>query len=225
MGFIDFASFQPLFVNRCIQTIVQHRHFHKLCGGGNSDLTAIRSEIVQLLVSLFNLHPSNTCQPSHINPLVTIYSGTMSHPDRSVLSIFQLFEWTRNGSVSAMLSQWSPANSASTSSLDALNELDPIMMLRTCRHFPDSRAYDRDVSTSQRYADTSQVYDPIFILALFSHMMSTEPPASALSWVQLMRTNVISFLIRCLASKDDIVRSMAFTQISALWEHLGVCVY
>ncbi|KIK77335.1 hypothetical protein PAXRUDRAFT_17577 [Paxillus rubicundulus Ve08.2h10] len=67
---------KPVVVNRLLQNILQHQHFFRICGTeGNSSL---KNQVTFLLDALFRLHPTNSCQPSHIEPLVRIYGGTMS---------------------------------------------------------------------------------------------------------------------------------------------------
>ncbi len=68
-----------------------------------------------------------------------------------------------------------------------------------------------------------QIYDPLFIILLFSQMLIEGPPTSALGWVQLFRTNVVSLLIRALSSHQGSFREMAISQISGLYQHMQVC--
>lgn len=175
-----------------------------------------------MLHSLFYLHPNNTCQPSHIEPLVHVYGGTLSIPDRQLLSIFQLFENQRKASVASIICRWhSSSNVTSTTPLEALQTLDPIRVLRTCLAYPTRRTFAEQVDGKEGPYDR-QIYDPKFVLSLFAHMLFESPPASALAWVQLCRTNVISLLIRALSAQDNGVRSAAFCQIAALWKCLEV---
>jgi hypothetical protein len=60
----------------------------KLCG---SEESSRRDLVVRFIVALFRLHPINTCQPSHVIPLLRIYGGTISASDRNQLSIFRLY--------------------------------------------------------------------------------------------------------------------------------------
>ena len=182
----------------------------------------LRNAIVGLLLTLFNLHPHNTCQPSHVEPLVYIYGGTQSTADRQLLSIFQLFEEHRKTSVASIISRWSSSlDTTSSTPLEALLSLDSIRVLRTCLVYPTGRAFAQPV----KYASSpnhEQTYDPVFVMLLFGQMCSHSPPASALAWVELFRTNVVSLLIRTLSHKDNGMRNIALCNIAALWKCLQV---
>ena len=182
----------------------------------------LRDTIVGLLVTLFNLHPYNTCQPSHVEPLVSIYGGTPSTADRQLLSIFQLFEEHRKTSVASIISRWSSSlDTTSSSPLEALLSLDSIRVLRTCLAYPTGRAFAQSVEYSSS-PNHEQIYDPVFVMLLFGQMCSHSLPASALAWVELFRTNVVSLLIRTLSHKDSDMRNIALSNIAALWECLQV---
>jgi nucleolar pre-ribosomal-associated protein 1 len=74
---------------------------------------------------------------------------------------------------------------------------------------------DRD----ERHAD-AEIYDPVFVALLFAQMLTEAPPNTALSWVELFRTNVVSLLIRCLSSRDHALRDCALDQLA----HLSRCL-
>ncbi|KAJ7863151.1 ribosome 60S biogenesis N-terminal-domain-containing protein [Mycena olivaceomarginata] len=186
---------KPLVVNRYLQSIVQHPQFFKVCAAG-AQKTPLRNQIIHALHVLFNLHPANTCQVTHVQPLVRIYHGTASTADRKLLSIFQLFESERKVSVASLLGQWS----ATQESLDA------ILVLRTCLHFP-----------KWRYA---QLYDPVFLVLIFAQAMAEKIPESAFGWIELFRTNIVSLLIRAMSAKDQQLRAVTRSQLAALWAHL-----
>jgi nucleolar pre-ribosomal-associated protein 1 len=67
------------------------------------------------------------------------------------------------------------------------------------------------------------LYDPVFLLLDFAHMIVENPPTSALTWVELFRTNVISVIIRALSCNDDNMREVALFQLMALSKRLEVC--
>ncbi|KAF8665731.1 hypothetical protein AX16_000179 [Volvariella volvacea WC 439] len=216
---IDSVHLKPATVNRYLQSIIQHPQFFRFCGPGPS-LTPIREQIVDLLHKLFNLHPTNTCQPSHINPLVQIYCGTLSAADTKIFSIFHLFEQERKLSATSVLARWNSNSSVvSDTSLEALQSLDPVLVLRTSLNFPHHRRFD---TILQEHLDPhiTPLYDPLFLLLLFAHMLTTCPPTSSLIWVELFRTNVVGLLIRMLSSNDGQIRGLALSQLGALWKHL-----
>ena len=206
-----------------MQNIIQHPYFHKLCTNDSPEVLLIRDAIIELLHSLFHLHPTNTCQITHVEPLVRIYRGTLSTSDLRILSILQLFETQRKLSVTSLLSRWSSSisNSSSQSALEALQSLDPILVLRTCLNLPRWRCVE-DQSALIISTQDAQLYDPVFVMLLFGQMLADQPPSSSFAWLELFRTNVISLFIRVLSSKDSRMRELALCQIAALWKQMEV---
>ena len=205
-----------------MQNIIQHQHFYKLCTNKSPELSPVRDAIIELLHSLFHLHPTNTCQITHVEPLVRTYRGTLSSSDLRILSILKLFENQRKLSVTSLLSRWSStSNTSSQSALEALQSLDPILVLRTCLNFPQWRSIE-DQSTLLISTQDAQLYDPVFVMLLFGQMLADQPPSSAFAWLELFRTNLISLFIRVLSSKDGHMRELALCQVVALWKQMVV---
>ncbi|KAL7281927.1 hypothetical protein ACG7TL_003394 [Trametes sanguinea] len=217
------TNLKPVTVNKYLQTIVQHSKFYELCATSSSSDEALqdspRDSIVELLHTLFHLHPNNTCQPSHIEPLLKIYGGSLGTADRKILSIFQLFELTRRTPVTSLLSQWSGSvDATSANAFEALLALEPSRVLKTCLDFPDWRTVEEN---SERSASSHErLYDPLFVLLLFAQTLSSNAPTSALTWVQLLRTNLVSLLLRTLSAKDSQLREIAWAQTAALYRAL-----
>ena len=213
---------QPFIVNRHLQNIIQHPHFYKLCTNNSPEVSLIRDAIIGLLHSLFHLHPTNTCQITHIEPLVRTYRGTLSSSDLRILSILQLFENQRKLSVTSLLNRWSSTpGSSSQSALEALQSLDPILVLRTCLNLPRWRRIE-DQSALLTSIQDAHLYDPVFLMLLFSQMLAEQPPSSAFAWLELFRTNIVSLFIRVLSSKDGEMRELALCQVVAVWKQIEV---
>jgi nucleolar pre-ribosomal-associated protein 1 len=209
-------SLQSLIVNRHLQRILQHPQFFKLCNASDSAGLSSRDSIIRLLHMLFHAHPANTCQITHISPLIRVYMATCSLSDRQLLSIFRLFETQRKTSLASLVAKWSPSpDVTSSSALDGIHNLDPARVLRTCLAFPNWRRL-QDLAPIGDHSVDAQVYDPAFLILLFACMLSRSPPASAMAWVELFRTNIVCLLIRCMSSKDDHMRDLALCQIVAL---------
>ena len=205
-----------------MQNIIQHPHFHKICITNSPDLLLVRDAIIELLHTLFYLHSTNTCQITHVESLVRVYHGTLSVSDLRILSIFQLFETQRKLSVTSLLSHWSfISSSSSQSALEALQSLDPILVLRTCLNLPRWRCVE-DQSALSICTQDAHLYDPVFIMLLFGQMLVEQPPSSSFAWLELFRTNVISLFIRVLSSKDGRMRELALCQLAALWKQMEV---
>lgn len=214
---------QPLIVNRHLQSIVRHPHFFKFCAVTAHNTSLLRDAIIDCLHVLFNLHPANTCQATHIEPLVRVYRGSISVSDRKLLSIFHLFEQVRKVSAASLLSRWSSSlNVTSSNALEAIQSLEPTLVLRTCLHLPYWRRLE-DQTEAETLHDT-QLHDPVFSILLFAQMLADGPPTTALSWVELFRTNIVSLIIRVMSSKDSRIREVATLQIAGLWKLLEVFI-
>lgn len=214
-------STQPLIVNRHLQSIVQHPHFFRFCAVAGHHTSPPRDAIIDCLYVLFNLHPANTCQISHIEPLVRVYRGSVSTSDRKLLSIFHLFEQQRKVSAASLLGRWSfSLDVTSSDALEAVQSLDSVLILRTCLQFPHWRCLDDQTETD--FVSDPHLFDPVFTILLFAQMLADGPPATALSWVKLFRTNVVSLIIRAMSSKDPKLREVATCQIAVLQKLLEV---
>ncbi|EMD38681.1 hypothetical protein CERSUDRAFT_94218 [Gelatoporia subvermispora B] len=210
---IQQTSLKPAVVNRFIQTIVQHADLYQ--SYATSD--AVQDAIAHLLHVLFHLHPNNTCQPTHVEPLLPIYRGTLMTPDRLLLAIFRLFERTRRVSVSSLFNRWSASGDAvSSNALEAIQTLDPSLTFKTCLTFPQWRSFDDDQVEKRGHGHL--LYDPVFVSLLFAQVLADKPPSTALEWLQVLRTNVVSLLIRALSSDDELMRQIAFGQIASLYK-------
>ncbi|KAG2064664.1 hypothetical protein BDR04DRAFT_237567 [Suillus decipiens] len=156
-----------------------------------------------------------TCQPSHVISLICIYGGTISCSDKNLLSIFHLYEAEKLTPILSIFAKWSPSPDISISSqLDAVQNIDPIRMLRTCHVFPIWRRMS-DGQEGEKVGLDEQVYDPSLLVA---QMLAHHPPASSLEWVQTFRSNVFSLLVRCLSAKDAQIREASFGLLARVWK-------
>jgi nucleolar pre-ribosomal-associated protein 1 len=146
----------------------------------------------------------------------------MSESDRRLLSLMRLFEAEKRTSISSFLARWSPSpDTTVTNVLEVVQNLDPIQMLRTCLAFPSWRRFGEEKGAKAGPMDGS-MYDPLIAIVLSAQMLVECPPTTALGWVKVFRTNVVSLLIRCLSSKDPNIREAALCQIARLWESVQV---
>lgn len=210
------GTLKPVAVNRHIQSLLQHPQFSLVC----QPLSVTRIPVVSILHGLFIQHPWNTSQPSHLQPLVAIYHGTLSACDQKLLAIFKLFEIHRKSSVGSLLTQWpATAVGAGATSLQALCSLDVTLVLRASLDFPIHRKME-DVSLNTEKSIDGRGVDPLFCLLLFCQMIADCPPKSALTWVELFRTNVVGLVIRCLSSRDVGMRELSLSALSGLYSLL-----
>jgi nucleolar pre-ribosomal-associated protein 1 len=208
---------QPASSNKHLQSVVQHPKFLAICNP--SVHSTARDQVIQLLRELFFVHPQNSSQPSHIEPLRAIYGGTLSRSDRTILSIFHLFEAHKKLSCTSLLSTWSsPGGAGSADALQALLSLDAGKVFHTCLNFPRKLKFDLDHEYRDKSGFLEEMYDPLFLNLLFARVISGNPPSSGLSWVQFFRVNIVCVVIRTLSSKDDQFRELALCNLSGLWK-------
>ena len=125
-------------------------------------------------------------------------------------------------SVTPLISRWSATpNTESETALEAIQSLDPIIVLRTCLNFPPWRRLE-DQSTKVVDFNEAALYDPTFLMLLFSQMLTDQTPTSAFGWIELFRSNVVSLFIRALSVKDGQIRDLALCQIVGLWRQMQV---
>ncbi|PCH37240.1 hypothetical protein WOLCODRAFT_140776 [Wolfiporia cocos MD-104 SS10] len=93
-------------------------------------------------------------------------------------------------------------------------------MFQTSLAFPCWRKVESNVIEEQGV--DGSLYDPVFVVSLFTQMLSKSEPKSALNWVQMFRTNIVSLLIRALSARDTQMRGMALAQLAALHRILQV---
>lgn len=89
-------------------------------------------------------------------------------------------------------------------------------------NFPCSRQLNEGLNDDPSQHE-SQLYDPVFLVLLFSQMLVECPADSPIAWVELFRTNIVGLLIRTLSADDPQLRAVALCQLAALWKNLEVC--
>ncbi|KAH8086640.1 ribosome 60S biogenesis N-terminal-domain-containing protein, partial [Cristinia sonorae] len=213
---VGIVPLKPAVVNKHLQLIVQHPKLYDLCGSSIRD-SELRLSIIKLLHTLFHLHPTNTCQPSHVLPIVPLYGGTLSPFDRKLLCILRLFESTRKTSAAVFLK--ARGTSDDRQALNAILLLDPNVIFRTCANFPQWRSLDIDTGEESQSTEDA-LYDPVYVLLIFAQFLADGATSAALVWVQVFRTNVVSLILRALSSPDGAIRSLALAQIAGLYKSL-----
>ncbi|KAF5363710.1 hypothetical protein D9756_001121 [Leucocoprinus leucothites] len=206
---------KPVVVNRYLQNILHHPQFFKLANGVKTDPN-LRPSIIRLLHTLFNLHPTNTCQLTQVEPLLRIYHGTLDKSDLCLFSVFQLFEIQRKTSLAPLLNCWSSSSDITCSSpVECLQSLDPVLVFRTSLRYPKWRKLQTEVTALTTHHD-QQLYDPVFLLLLYHCVLSQHPPSSPFGWIELFRTNIVGLCIRTLSSKDSAMRSLGLSLLAAM---------
>ena len=197
-----------------IQTLLHHSRFEQVA------TASTRGALISALHGLFHSHPQNTCQPTHISPLIFVYHGTLALPDRQILDIFHLFEQQRKCSVSSLISQWNPAfGHLSSGVLNSITSLDPSIVFATCTNFPKWRSLLMTSGPTSVTDIQEGHYDPLFVVLLLGLVNQADGASITISnmdWVQLFRSNVVCVLISCLSSRQDTLRALAWTVFGGL---------
>ena len=207
-------SSQPALVVRHLQTLLATRAFANL-----SRSSPLREPILLVIRALFDMSPATCCQPVHIEPLIPVYGGSMDVADRTLLSIFHLFERHRRISVATLLATWSPegpdAAGAIRRALDIVLALDPRRMLASCADFPLRRSVDlqSEIASKQAYPDADEVYDPVYVLSVFAMALAQGSlgggyELSSLDWVEVLRSNVLGLAACALSSRMADMREL-----------------
>lgn len=180
-----------------------------------------RDSVETLLHSLFVMNPLNAHQTSHIVPLTRIYGGSIYPTDLSLFSLFEEFERNRLLSSAPSFNYWNAAlSSSSSNSIDALTSLNPAMVMRTCVSFSYDNLAGRQPLDSK---GNTQEYDPRFLVALLSSVLAGDTSqVTHVNWVAILRTNVASVVLRCMASRDKNLRETAYQSLYALGHSLKV---
>lgn len=143
--------------------------------------------------------------------------------DRILISIFRLFENHEKLSCASLLSTWSsPGDTRSGDALGAVLGLDAAKVFHTCLNYPRELKFNMEHEYHDPSGLKEELYDPLFLNLIFSRAVSGNSLASALSWVQFFRTNIVCAVIRSLSSKDGAFRELALFNLSGLWKLLEV---
>ena len=182
-----------------------------------------RSPVINLIHAVFRASPYASCQPAFLSSLLPLYKGTLSTPDRQILSLFQLFEAHRKLSIASLFTAWSASGVIeSQKPLDALLSLDANKVFETCVAFPLRRSLRSDgkEKSESEFEFTQGIYDPAFVLPLFNVVL--EEHLSGLDWVDLLRLNVLGIAVCSLSSRDGEMRAVGRNVLTKAMELITV---
>jgi len=211
---------QPATVNRILQTILHNEGFSDAASNVDS-----RDALVNAVHALFYLHPSNTCQPSHVAPLISVYRGTLDTSDLKILSLFQLFERERRYSCASIFARWPATTTLSSSgTLNALTSLEAARVMRLCTTWPIWRGMKIGESPKE---DTTWdgLYDPVFVLLLLGQVLADDAAISPLDVVRIFRSNAPCVVMLGLSSKHDDMRRLSWAVLGGLSACIEVMTY
>uniref|UniRef100_A0A8C8CC37 URB1 ribosome biogenesis homolog n=1 Tax=Oncorhynchus tshawytscha TaxID=74940 RepID=A0A8C8CC37_ONCTS len=215
-----------------------HSLFLPIMLGDEEDLsgnTQVKEALVSLLLSLVKRSPA-VCSSSHFVVLLGGYGATLSTTDQNLLLLLQ--EYERNGFslVDFQCMLWGPAAVEhhkarrslgvslwqQPSSEDLLALLSPDTMINTITHFPLQRRIILQegkelIFKDEEVKDLGSVYDPCFLLPLFSAMLQ---PESVIDCLKFVSSHGLGVTMVSLSSYDPKLRAAAYQVLASYHHHL-----
>ncbi|XP_068601520.1 nucleolar pre-ribosomal-associated protein 1 [Brachionichthys hirsutus] len=194
-----------------------------------------KEALVSLLLCLVKKCPS-VCNVNHFVVLLGAYGATLSTTDQKLLQLLQEYERNNVSLLKFQSFLWGPAAvehhktrkslEASlwkqTSSDELLAQLKVDKMLQTIAHFPQRRRIILQVGEERLYTDNMEkdlgnLYDPCFLLPLFSAMLQPECVIDCLKFVS---SHALGVTVMALSSYDPKVRAAAYHVLLSFYQHL-----
>uniref|UniRef100_A0A668T7V7 URB1 ribosome biogenesis homolog n=1 Tax=Oreochromis aureus TaxID=47969 RepID=A0A668T7V7_OREAU len=187
-----------------------------------SNSCQIKEELVFLLLCLVKKTPS-VCNINHFVVLLGAYGI------KNCYCFFRNMKETKSllwGPTAVEHHKTSKSLGASlwkqTSSDDLLALLKPDKMLQTIAHFPQQRKIIPQESTEPLYnnykvKDLGNLYDPCFLLPLFSAILR---PECVIDCLKFESSHALGVTVMALSSYDPKVRAAAYHVLSCFYQHL-----
>ncbi|XP_028348869.1 nucleolar pre-ribosomal-associated protein 1 [Physeter macrocephalus] len=196
----------------------------------------IREALVDLMSVAVRLCPS-VCESSHFAVLLGAYGASLSVLDQKILLLLRAYEQNNHSLVSFRLLPWGPAaveHQKTCQSLgkslwqqpsvgDILRLLDPDRMMKTVLHFPQNRRLlppedtQEPIFKDRSMMDLSDLYDPCFLLHLFSELTRPEFVVDCRKFVD---SNALGLTVTALSSYDAPMRAAAYSVLAAYYSQL-----
>uniref|UniRef100_A0A8D2JBW5 URB1 ribosome biogenesis homolog n=1 Tax=Varanus komodoensis TaxID=61221 RepID=A0A8D2JBW5_VARKO len=190
--------------------------------------------LVDVLLTLVKGCPA-VCESNHFAVLLGAYGATLSVSDQKILLLLKLYEKNGLSLVNFRILLWGPAAVEHHKTCKSLGKslwqqpsmeeilclLDQEMMERTILHFPQHRHL---LSTEQMLLSKGKsevalkdLYDPCFLLQLFSELLRPECVAACRKFVEV---NALGLVVAALSSYDCNMRAAAYHVLSSFRPHL-----
>ncbi|XP_067849273.1 nucleolar pre-ribosomal-associated protein 1 isoform X2 [Heptranchias perlo] len=192
-----------------------------------------RDALVDVLLALVRQCPS-VCNSSHFTVLLGAYGATLSNTDQKLLMILQSYEKNNISLAEFSLLLWGPAaveHHKTRKSLgkslwqqpsmeEILSLLDREKMFQTIINFPQHRRILPE--EGKEFKDYNikaphNLYDPCFLLPLFSGLMTPETVVDCYKFVDV---NALGLTVAALSSYDPKVRAAAYHILGNYYMHL-----
>ncbi|XP_047450940.1 nucleolar pre-ribosomal-associated protein 1 isoform X2 [Mugil cephalus] len=194
-----------------------------------------KEALASLLLCLVKKCPA-VCNVNHFGILLGAYGATLCTLDQKLLLLLQEYERNQVSLLKFQSFLWGPAAvehhktrktlGASlwkqASSDDLLALLNPDRMLQTIAHFPQQRSIILQDDPDQLYKnnkvkDLGNLYDPCFLMPLFSAMLR---PECVIDCFKFVSSHALGVTVMALSSYDAKVRAAAYHVLSCFYHHL-----
>ncbi|KAG9348441.1 hypothetical protein JZ751_002176, partial [Albula glossodonta] len=194
-----------------------------------------KEALVSLLLTLVKKCPS-ICTSSHFVVLLGAYGATLSTLDQKLLLLLQEYERNNISLTEFQSLLWGPAAVEhhkackslgkslwqKPSSEDLLALLNADRMLNTILHFPQQRRIIPQeakelLHRKEGAQDLGSLYDPCFLLPLFSVLLR---PESVMDCHKFVSSHALGVTVAALSSYDPKVRAAAYQVLGCFYQHL-----
>ncbi|CAG6000164.1 unnamed protein product [Menidia menidia] len=214
-----------------------HSQFLPIMLGSNEEPNGCKAKggLVSLLLCLVKKCPE-VCSVGHFVVLLGAYGATMCASDQNLLLLLREYERNQVSLLKFQSLLWGPAAvehhktrkslGASlwkqSSSDDVLALLKADRMLQTVSKFPQQRRIIVEENKEllcgdEALEDSETLYDPCFLLPLFSAILRTECVVDCLKFVS---SHALGVTVMALSSYDPKARAAAYHVLSCFYHHL-----
>ncbi|KAG9486186.1 hypothetical protein GDO78_008986 [Eleutherodactylus coqui] len=197
--------------------------------------SAIRENLADLLRSIVTKCPS-VCDRNHFAAILGAYGASLGVTDQKILFLLQAYEHNNLSLTDFRLLLWGPAaveHHKTRKSLgkslwqqpsmeEILTLLDRDKMMKTILNFPLHRKLTAEPGRSVLYEDRAiqdlhSIYDPCFLLPLFSELLRPELVVDCVRFVEM---NALGLTFAALSSYDYSMRAAAYHVLGYFLSHM-----
>ncbi|RXN33752.1 nucleolar pre-ribosomal-associated 1 [Labeo rohita] len=203
----------------------------------SSSLHLSKESLVSLLLTLVKKCPE-VCNSNHFLVLLGAYGASLSTTDQKILLLLQEYEKNNISLTEFQYVLWGPAAVEhhkarkslgpslwqKPSSEQLLSLLTADRMLNTVTHFPQQRYIIPQEGKTLIYTqeakhslDLSSLYDPCFLLPLFSFILR---PECAVDCQRFVSSHALGVTVAALSSHDPKVRAAAYQVLGSFYQQL-----
>ncbi|XP_076974949.1 nucleolar pre-ribosomal-associated protein 1 isoform X3 [Tamandua tetradactyla] len=196
----------------------------------------VKEALVDIMSTVVEMCPS-VCESNHFAVFLGAYGASLSILDQKILLLLRAYEKNHLSLVNFRVLLWGPAaveHHKTCQSLgkslwrqpsvgDILRLLDRDRMLKTILHFPQNRRLllpedaQELIIKDEGAVDYSDLYDPCFLLHLFSELTR---PEFVMDCRKFLDSNALGLTITALSSYDPKMRAAAYYVLAAYYSQL-----